>query len=459
MSDPVKEQVGDYVSKKSKILIITLEPIGKKMAGPAIRALEIGKRLCRDFEVTVASTVKVEDGIDKSSLPPNLKLVEGAGKKMIARLALIHSAIFIQANVLKPFPFLGNMDKHLIVDLYDPYLFSVLVQYKDDPVQAESSYRLMHQVLEKHMIKADFTVCASERQRDYWLGRFCALGRLNPEIYAVDRSLRKLIDVVPYGVPEEIPTKLPGKGLRERLPQLGDAPVLLWGGGIWDWFDPLTVINAVHQALQERPDLKLVFMGTKSPNPKVPVMDMTEKARRLCDELEMTGKSAFFLDGWVPYQERASCLLDATVAVSAHFDLPETRFSFRTRVLDYFWCSMPILTTEGDRLADLIAAKGAGFALPYQDVASWKAAILEMTGKNSQELQKVKEASRALGQEFLWDKNVEPLRKFLENPHHLPDYKKVTMPNLLERAHAVYRRGGKELILKRSAELFGDILK
>ena len=117
MSDPVKGQVGDYVSKKSKILIITLEPIGKKMAGPAIRALEIGKRLCRDFEVTVASTVKVEDGIDKSSLPPNLKLVEGAGKKMISRLALIHSAIFIQANVLKPFPFLGNMYKHLIVYL------------------------------------------------------------------------------------------------------------------------------------------------------------------------------------------------------------------------------------------------------------------------------------------------------------------------------------------------------
>ena len=28
--------------------------------------------------------------------------------------------------------------------------------------------------------------------------------------------------------------------------------VILWGGGIWEWFDPLTLIRAVHRINQER---------------------------------------------------------------------------------------------------------------------------------------------------------------------------------------------------------------
>ena len=45
------------LKKISKILIVTLEPIGDKMAGPAIRALEIGKRLSSEFPTTVFSPV------------------------------------------------------------------------------------------------------------------------------------------------------------------------------------------------------------------------------------------------------------------------------------------------------------------------------------------------------------------------------------------------------------------
>ncbi len=123
------------------------------------------------------------------------------------------------------------MEKFLIVDLYDPYLFSLLVQYQDDPVTASSSYRLMHQVLEKHMLTADFFVCASERQRDYWIGRFCALGRVDPAMYKFDPSLRKLIDVAAFGLSDHLPEKS-GKGLRADFEQITEKDfVLLWGGG------------------------------------------------------------------------------------------------------------------------------------------------------------------------------------------------------------------------------------
>ena len=53
-------------------------------------------------------------------------------------------------------------------------------------------------------------------------------------------------------------------------------------------------------------------------------------------QLRVDSKVHFNYD-WVPYAERARFLLDADLGVSAHFDTVETRFAFRTRLLDYFW--------------------------------------------------------------------------------------------------------------------------
>lgn len=428
------------------------------MAGPAIRALELGKVLAQDFTVVVFSPV--EGGAPpRGQLPANLRLVRGGGAKTLRALAEEAETIFIQSNVLKPYPFLSQLGKYLILDLYDPYLFSVLVQYKNDPVQADASYRMMHQVLETHMLACDLAVCASERQRDYWIGRFCAQGRIDPRLYKLDPSLRKLIDVVPYGLPEQEPQKNgSGKGLRD-IPGIGQQdPVLIWGGGIWDWFDPLSVIEAVKNCVDEIPDLRLVFMGTKSPNPKVEIMDMTKKARDLAASLSLLDKHVFFLDGWVDYDERVNYLLDATAAVSAHFDLPETRFSFRTRILDYLWCGLPILTTAGDGLAELIQQNGAGLVLPYQDSAAWAKAIKQVVN-DQQERKNMQCGSKELSKMFYWQNNAEPLRRFLKNPYHLPQFEKVTMPTLFERAYSIYRRGGIGLISRRSRELINDILK
>jgi glycosyltransferase involved in cell wall biosynthesis len=350
------------------------------------------------------------------------------------------------------------MKKHLVVDLYDPYLFMIHIQYAEDNSTASASYRLMHQVLAKHMIHADFSICASERQRDYWIGRYCALGRIDPRMYRFDPSLRKLIDVVPFGTPID-PPAVTGPTLRQLIPQIGPSdPVLLWGGGIWDWFDPLTIIQAVDELRATIPNIRLVFMGTKSPNPQVAPMRMVTNAQALAQSLGILNENVFFPELWVNYEDRANYLLDADIAVSAHFDLPETRFSFRTRILDYFWCHLPIITTGGDSLADLIQQQGAGIALPYQDVESWKQAIVQILA-DPEFKRRCRTGSAWLAEKFTWDRAVEPLRQYCRHPYSLPRYHGVKMPSLIERAHAVYSRGGTDLVLKRSSELLKDFLR
>lgn len=423
------------------------------MAGPAIRAMELGKRLADEFDVTISSPCPTDlPALDEA----NFMLRCGLSKSALYELARSCDIIYLQANVLKPYPALASLGKYLVVDLYDPYLLSVLAQYADDPVSSSASYRLMHKVLEKHMTVCDFSICASERQRDYWLGRYCSIGRLTPAIYKYDPSFRKLIDVVPFGLPATPPVRN-GAGLKGLFPGISkDDFVLIWGGGIWEWFDPLTVIEAVYLLSKSHPQLKLFFMGWKSPNPQVPLMPVAIKAKEHARIRGMLDNKVFFHDSWVPYENRVNFLLDADVAVSAHFDLPETRFAFRTRILDYFWAGLPIITTCGDQLADMINTQEAGVTLPYADPAAWAKAISQLMDDNML-LQHYRHGSRHLADQFVWDKAVQPLTSFCREPYHLPSYSPVRMPSLVERARAVYSRGGTDLVLKRSKVALEDI--
>jgi glycosyltransferase involved in cell wall biosynthesis len=443
--------------QRRKVLFITLEPIGKQMAGPAIRCVELAAQLSKEFETAVFSP-RPGDLPASWSEERGFQLAAGVSRSKLYELAADFDVLFIQGNVLKPYPRLSGIGKYLVVDLYDPYLLSLLAQFEADPVSASASYRLMHQVLEKHMIAADFSVCASERQRDYWIGRYCAIGRLTPEMHHYDPSLRKLIDVVPFGLPAGKPERT-GRGMKGRVAGIEENDfVLLWGGGIWEWFDPLTVIQAVAALSHSHPRLKLFFMGWKSPNPQVPPMRMATRARDLAQSLGVLDRNVFFGNDWIPYQERVNYLLDADAAVSAHFDLPETRFSFRTRVLDYLWAGLPILTTGGDHLAELVASRGAGLALPYGDVPAWSSAIARLMD-NPVLTPSLSTNATLLAAQFTWDKAAEPLRKFCRDPHHLPAFSRVTMPSIVERMGAVYSRGGRDLVMKRTRDVLEDFLR
>src|SRR6185436_9947916 len=95
-------------------------------------------------------------------------------------------------------------------------------------------------------------------------------------------------------------------------------------------------------------NVRLFFMGVKHPNPDVPEMAAVTRSRNLATELGINGSVVFFNEAWVPYERRGDYLLEADLGVSTHFQHVETTFSFRTRILDYLWAGLPIVSTRGD---------------------------------------------------------------------------------------------------------------
>ena len=142
-------------------------------------------------------------------------------------------------------------------------------------------------------------------------------------------------------------------------------------------------------------------------------MAMAAEAFALAEALGLRDRTVFFNLGWVPYAERGAYLLDADVAVSAHFDDIETRFSFRTRLLDCLWAGLPVVTTLGDSLGDQIVAGGAGRAVGFGDVAGW-VDTLDAFLDDAAARDEARAAAAEIRPSFEWPLVVEPLRRLAD---------------------------------------------
>jgi glycosyltransferase involved in cell wall biosynthesis len=130
-------------------------------------------------------------------------------------------------------------------------------------------------VLRRAALAGDFFICASERQRDYWLGLLDVCGRTNAHTYLADPTLRTLIDVVPFGLRADELPRASAPAIKGVVPGIArEDRVILWGGGLWEWLDPLTLIRAVARIEAQHPDVRLVFFSARHPNPAVPDMPM-----------------------------------------------------------------------------------------------------------------------------------------------------------------------------------------
>lgn len=397
----------------SRVLLVNHEALSERMTGPTIRNWELAGVLAEGNEVTLA----VPGQADKQDR--RFAVVSYASGEL-ERLVIAQDIVVCAGYLLDRHPAIAKA-AHLVVDLYDPFPLENLHMHKAAAI--DEQYRIAaydRGVLARLTRAGDVFLCASSRQQDFWSGWLSAVGRVNPYVHEQDPSLSRLLLTVPFGISEEPPRPAPAV-FRAVRPGIGkDDFLVLWGGGIWNWFDPLTLIRAAGQIHGEIPNLRVLFPAAASPSEAVLPMRMAIEARSLSDSLGLTDKVVFFGDEWVPYDQRAAMLLEADVGVSLHLQDVETRYSFRTRVLDYLWAGLPILTTEGDSMADLVAAEDLGAVVPYGAESDLASALLTLA-HSPERRAACGERSRAVGRRFRWSLAAAPLVAYCRDPWQSPD--------------------------------------
>jgi glycosyltransferase involved in cell wall biosynthesis len=402
-------------ARRTRIAVATADPLTPRMAGPAIRAWQIAGALAQDHDVRLVTTSQC------ALTSPDVDVRRLEGPADARELEAWCDVLFFQGNALQDVPFLQTTSKVVVVDLYDPFHLEQLERSRaDGPDRRRRTLDNAIAQANQQCLRGDFLVCASEKQRDFWLGHLAALGRLNPVSYDDDRTLRSLIDVVPFGIPAEPPQAgRPGAQGRRRRHRPDDK-VVLWGGGIYNWFDPLTLIRAVDRLRGRRGRRAAVLPRHAAPAPGRAGDADGDRGARAVGRARADRHVVFFNEQWVPYDERGRYLLEADVGVSTHLDHVETAFSFRTRMLDYLWAGLPMVCTRGDVFARLVEEHGLGVTVADGDVDGLADALERLLSDEAFAAQCRANVSE-LAPSFHWSRVLAPLLAFCGAPRRAPD--------------------------------------
>ena len=384
------------------MLFICADPVGEEMAGLGIRNWELARVLREQADVTVAH------GGRESDHQPGLRTVPYEPHSPQSLKPLISDADVIVAHPQWALVtrWLRRSSARIVFDLYDPETLETLELLAGRPMSArrlltDTTLDRLHDAL----LVGHHFMCAAENQRDLWIGAMLALRLIGPRAYDRDPTLRSVIDVVPFGLPDGPPEIRAGRGPRQRLPQLGaDDELVLWNGGIWRWLDAPTAIRAIVLLAQRRPGVRLLFMGGADDHPAAAqsVLD----AKELAGELGVLGSTVIFHDGWIRYAERGDWLAQAGCAVASGRDHLETRFAFRTRLLDCLWAGLPIVCTSGDELSARVRREDLGAVVAPGDVSGLADAIEQVLSRGrAAYAERLKAAAAA----YIWSRAAETL--------------------------------------------------
>ncbi|MDQ3721898.1 MAG: glycosyltransferase [Actinomycetota bacterium] len=401
-----------------RVLLAPNDFVGEKMAAPGIRYFHFARELARDgrFHVTLMVTNDPQevqlDGVHAIGTLPRRH-------RQIRELASSFDVIVAQGGLdCRSMVFLAGTGVRTIYDLYAPLFEMLTFQAALDTHSSQQrlsweAYCLRHRIL---LSTGRALIGANTEQRLALLGALAAVGRISLEDYRLDPTLGHLVGAVGLGIDLD-PPRATIADVRSGLTGAREEDrVLIWPGNLWDWFDPETLMRAMAKISATRDDIKLYCLGLRHPNSGYG-SEMTTTARtiRLAEELGIKDRTVFFDFTWIAYEERQNYLLAADIGINVHTRHVETTFAYRTRVLDYLWASLPVVTTEGGALSDLVARHGLGRTVRFGDVEDCAQAILELCD-DPDEYARVKERVARYRQQLTWQRAVEPLIELIEAP-------------------------------------------
>jgi len=372
----------------SRVLLVCPEPLGHgQPAGIGIRFIEIAR-------------VLRGDGHSVTILSPDAGRIDGCGADFIHPQALLAASeacdvAVVQGHTANAF-FQQAAPIPTVVDLYDPYIIENLHYYAERGTEV---FEHDHYTLMTSLARGDYFLCASEAQRLFYAGLLLAAGRLNPILFEEDPRLESILAIAPFGV-GRARSKAAGPPPRSRI----------LFGGIYDWYDPIVAIDAVALVRKTLPDATLTF--ATHPNPELTPQGKLAEAMQYAKD-QVYGFIRF--EPWAPYERRAELFEQFALALLTFPRSLETDLAMRTRVYDYLWCGLPIVTSSAPGTDEILTRYDAGSVLVNESPRAFADEIVSILCDPERYAQMARGAERFV-LEHQWDRTLAPLRAFCRAP-------------------------------------------
>ncbi|HEX7152703.1 MAG TPA: glycosyltransferase [Thermoanaerobaculia bacterium] len=273
-------------------------------------------------------------------------------------------------------------DQRVVYDMFDPTVLELRELYGTFP----SLRQRVHLAAEwwrlsSAMIDGDLLIAASEKQK---------------ELYRALQANDAPWITVPFGIdPADV----------KACPKPQDN-VVVWGGGVWEWLDPATAIEAVLRLNAEGLRCKLLFLGRARPS-GVQVVDRRRESRfdRMLAE---GGPHVSANNEWVPYSQRLAWLRSGKIAIMLHRPTAEADYSIRTRLFDAIAAAVPVVATERGFAAELVEKEKLGIVVAPGDVEGVARAVRRLLSDDAFYSDCVRNLER-IQPRFAWDNVTRPL--------------------------------------------------
>ncbi|KWX83017.1 hypothetical protein AMQ83_32145, partial [Paenibacillus riograndensis] len=140
------------------------------MAGPGIRYWNFAIELSKYTDVTLLCP-------NECTLDAKFKIKQISSSTLKEELTTANSVI-LQGVTLWQYPFIKKSKVPIVVDLYDPFMFENFEVEKSSANVNQLHLSSLTIILDQ-LSAGDYFICASEKQRDLWIGMLTAINRIN----------------------------------------------------------------------------------------------------------------------------------------------------------------------------------------------------------------------------------------------------------------------------------------
>ena len=261
------------------------------------------------------------------------------------------------------------------------------------------------------LMAADRFSTVSTRQSYELVGQLGTTGRLNSKTIGYDFSCS-----IPCGIVDR-------EFLEPAYPAEGMGPgdfIVLWSGGFNTWTDVRTLFEGLEIAMSSCDNLHFVSTGAEIGGHDEKTYEDFENMVRGSSHRER-----YHLMGWVKKSEALSYYGTASVGVNIDASHYEVTFGSRNRILEWALAGLPAVSSDLCELTSELAEAGLLFAIPVADPRALADRLLELE-RDRDSLSRVsgRLKDHVLG-EYSFEKTTGPLREWVANPSHAPDFESV----------------------------------
>lgn len=259
--------------------------------------------------------------------------------------------------------------------------------------------------------RADRFSVTSERHRMALIGELGAMGRLNQHNF-----LENFVTQIPIAWCDSTPCE-------KRFRFKEDSFTVFFSGGYNNWCDAETLFKALETAMDRDPRVRFLSTGGA-----IDGHDEVTYPRFQALVEQSRHRGRFDLRGWVSRAELRECQSRAHLGINVDLPCYETLIGARNRITEFNALGIPVLTTLGTEISQVLFFKGLILTAPVGSPEALAGEIV-LAANHPEKMQKMAEKAREYFEKnYTYQATAGPFVEWCRNPVHCGDFGKISAP-------------------------------